>query len=163
MRDRATNPKLKVAERMIAMVAQLNGGPLADTGGVTCWSCHGGHVRPSRLAVARWQEERDRHFVGDLASAPDPVKLTMAVYNASLGVSCDYCHEPGNWKSDQKAPFKTAQRMSAMIDTLPPFLPAGARTQCFMCHKGSTTPATRPGVGVSLSGDGPRTRSSHAP
>ncbi len=142
MRDRTTNPKFAIAAQMMAMVAQLNRGPLADTGGVTCWSCHEGQLRPSRVAAARWQEERDRTFAGDLASAPDSVKLAMAVYNASLGVSCDFCHVPGDWKRDQKGPFKMVARMSTMIETLPPFLPAGARTQCFMCHKGRTAPAT---------------------
>jgi hypothetical protein len=144
MRDRTTNPKFAIAARMMVMVTQLNRGPLADTAGITCWSCHEGQLRPSRVAAARWQDERDRNFVGDLASASDTVKLTMAVYNASLGVSCDFCHVPGDWKRDQKEPFKMVERMSTMIETLPAFLPPGARTQCFMCHKGRTVPATSP-------------------
>lgn len=138
----ATRPAFATAQRMMAMVAFLGGGPLAGTSGVSCWSCHRGQRRPSRIPTERWQQiQRDR-FVGPLATQPDDVQLTMAVYSASLGVECGHCHVDGDWTSALKPAHATASRMSAMVSELPRFLPAGARTQCFMCHQGRTTPAT---------------------
>lgn len=64
----------------------------------------------------------------------------MSVYSASLGVGCDHCHDPADWKSAIKPAFATAQRMGAMFAVFPRFMPPSARTQCYMCHKGSRQP-----------------------
>jgi hypothetical protein len=74
---------------------------------------------------------------------PDNRKMAMAVYNVSLGVACDHCHS-AEWKSAEKKPMKRMTLISAMFDEFPKYMPPTARTQCFMCHKGTTKPEARP-------------------
>jgi hypothetical protein len=69
------------------------------------------------------------------------------VYDVTLGVSCDHCHAPPDWKGAEKKPMKMVARMTALFDEFPKYMPATARTQCFTCHKGHIKPPPRaPGV-----------------
>jgi len=138
----ASKPAFTTAQNMHRMVAALNAGALDEVGEISCWSCHGGQQRPSRLpresldaALAQWPSA--------LSSAPESRKLTMAVYNVSLGVGCDHCHS-NDWKNVDKAPMKLVARMNGMFTEFPKYMPATARTQCWMCHKGTTRPQLRP-------------------
>lgn len=135
-----TKPAFGVARNKVRMVQVLNQ-QLEDVGQLSCWTCHGGQVLPSRLPRASLDAELAR-WPADLASAPEGQKLTMAVYNVSLGVACDHCHS-ADWKKADKAPMKLVKRMSAMFDEFPKYMPPTARTQCFMCHQGSTRPPAR--------------------
>ena len=36
--------------------------------------------------------------------------------------------------------MKLVKTMNAMFEEFPKYMPATARTQCYMCHKGSTKP-----------------------
>jgi hypothetical protein len=126
------------AWNMSRMVQALNEDHLRDIGEVSCWTCHGGQVKPARqprppldAELARWPAE--------LALSPDSLKIAMAVYNVALGVGCDHCHV-ADWKKSEKAPMRTVAKMSAMFEEFPKYMPERARTQCFMCHKGSTKP-----------------------
>jgi Photosynthetic reaction centre cytochrome C subunit len=139
-----SRPAFAVAKRMIAMREFLERDGLADTSGVTCWSCHRGQRRPPRVPFEAWESIMKRRFTGSLASVPEDVQLTMAVYSASLGVECTHCHVDGQWTATGLPAHATARRMNEMITKLPQFLPAGARTQCFMCHQGKVRPALRP-------------------
>ena len=38
-------------------------------------------------------------------------RLTMAVYNVTLGVDCGHCHTLDDWKSAAKAPMKQTPAM----------------------------------------------------
>ena len=76
--DDERKPQFATARKMFQMVKYLNENQLAGTSGVTCWTCHAGQTKPSRLPrplldaeLARWPAE--------LASGPDNVKLTMTV------------------------------------------------------------------------------------
>jgi hypothetical protein len=40
--------------------------------------------------------------------------------------------------------MKLIPKMLSMFDEFPKYMPKGARTQCYMCHKGSTKPELRP-------------------
>jgi hypothetical protein len=131
-------PPFETARKMIAMVAELNK-LLAPRDPIACVTCHGGQVRPERQPrplldeqLARWPQE--------LAAAPEPLKITMAVYNIALGVECAHCHS-ADWKARDKAPMNTVPVMNQLFTVFPAYMPAGARTQCYMCHKGSTDPA----------------------
>lgn len=135
----ASKPQWQVAQNMGRMVQALNGEQLAKTSGVSCVTCHGGQNMPSRLPAEKWQAIAAQWP----ASAAESSKTTMSVYSASLGVGCDHCHDPADWKSPVKPAFATAQRMVAMFEVFPKFMPAGARTQCYMCHKGNVRPAPR--------------------
>ena len=140
----ASAPAYRTARQMVAMRAFLERGALAGTAGVTCWSCHRGQRRPPRVPTEAWELIQATRFVGPLATVPEDVQLTMAVYSASLGVECAHCHVPDQWTATSRPTHATTRRMSEMITTLGPFLPPGARTQCFMCHQGQPRPARRP-------------------
>jgi hypothetical protein len=137
----ASKSTFGTAKNMTRMVAALNEGALKDLGEISCWTCHGGQQRPSRqprealdAALAKWPAE--------LASAPESQKITMAVYSVALGVECDHCHA-ADWKSTEKPAMKTVERMNGMFKEFPKYMPSTARTQCWMCHKGSTRPRLR--------------------
>ena len=106
------------AQKMMQMVAAVNANQLAGTSGVACWTCHQGQRTPSRLPQAALAAERDR-WPASLADASDGLKLTMTVNNVALGVGCDHCHDPTDWKSSAKPPYKMYARMTAMFDVFP--------------------------------------------
>jgi hypothetical protein len=136
----ATRPQFAIAKNMAQMVQVLNAGPLADSQGVRCMTCHGGQIRPARIDPASWMKVRDTQWPASLAAAPDNLKLSMSVETASLGVDCSFCHDPSDWKSQAKPTFATTGRMNDMFEIFPKYMPATARTQCFMCHKGHQKP-----------------------
>jgi hypothetical protein len=133
------------ARNMYRMVQVLNQ-RLEGVGVVSCWTCHGGQQQPARQPGPPFDAEMAR-WPADLASAPDGLKVTMAVYNVALGVGCDHCHTGGDWKTAEKRAMKLVSTMTGLFDEFPKYMPAGTRTQCFMCHKGSTKPvAHAPGI-----------------
>jgi Photosynthetic reaction centre cytochrome C subunit len=134
-----SKPQFATARNMNRMVGELNDRLLRDIGTVSCWTCHRGQVRPSRLPRESLDAELTRWPV-DLSNTPENTKLTMAVYAVTLGVGCDHCHDPADWKDASKRPMQMVSRMNAMFAEFPKFMPPTARTQCFMCHKGSTKP-----------------------
>jgi hypothetical protein len=136
-----SQPPFATARNMSRMVELLNREPLRDIGEVSCWTCHGGHEKPARQPRPALDAELAR-WPADLASAPDSLKLGMAVYDVALGVSCDHCHV-ADWKRAEKKPMRTVEKMTAMFDLFPKYMPETARTQCYMCHKGSTKPKLR--------------------
>jgi hypothetical protein len=131
-----SKPQWTTARDMWRMVQLLNSDQLANTAGVRCVTCHGGQNKPSRLPVESWQAIAE-HWP---QTAADSLKTTMSVYSASLGVGCEHCHDPSDWKSAAKPAFATTLRMVAMFDVFPKFMPPTARTQCYMCHKGNKKP-----------------------
>jgi photosynthetic reaction center cytochrome c subunit len=139
--DDETKPTFGTARNMFRMVRVLND-DLRGIGEVSCWTCHRGHERPARLPRPLLDAELAR-WPADLASAPDSQKLAMAVYDVTLGVTCDHCHA-ADWKAQGKRPAERVPGMQALFDEFPKYMPAEARTQCYMCHQGSTKPPTRP-------------------
>lgn len=134
-------PQFRTAQGMARMVVALNEGALKGVGEVACWTCHRGDVRPSRVSRDVMDAELAK-WPATLASAPESVKLAMSVYNVTLGVSCDHCHT-ADWRQYEKAPMKLVSKMASMFTEFPKYMPATARTQCYMCHKGSTKPELR--------------------
>lgn len=57
----ASKPTFDFARRMERMVSGISDGPLRELGGVTCWSCHRGHVKPPRLPCADWESIATSH------------------------------------------------------------------------------------------------------
>jgi hypothetical protein len=136
-RDPSKRP-FAIAMKMQQMVDVVNA-KLEDRSGISCVTCHGGQLRPVRqprealdAQLARWP--------ADLAAAPDQLKITMAVYNVALGVGCDHCHT-SDWADRSKEAIRVVPLMNSLFQEFPKYMPAGARTQCFMCHKGSIRPA----------------------
>jgi formate-dependent nitrite reductase cytochrome c552 subunit len=124
---------------MTRMVDALNGEQLRGVGEIRCWTCHAGQVRPARQPRADFQAELAR-WPAELSAVPDSTKFAMAVYNVALGVTCDHCHDPSNWKAADKKPMKLVPRMSAMFEEFPKYMPEKAQTQCYMCHQGTIKP-----------------------
>lgn len=141
-----SKPAFATARNMLRMVRTLNEGPLKDIAEVQCWTCHRGNVKPSRLPREALDAEISR-WPTELGDATDQLKLTMAVYDVTLGVTCDHCHV-SDWKKVEKRPMTLVPRMNAMFEEFPKFMPPTARTQCYMCHKGSTKPPAGPEVGA---------------
>ena len=111
--------------------------------GVECSYCH---------VPDQWDLDEKPQFVtargrwpAILASAPDGQNLTMTAYARSLGVSCEYCHTTNDWKNTEKAPMRAMPTMLAMFDEIPKYSTVAARrSQCWMCHNGSTRPERQP-------------------
>ena len=127
-----------VASNMIRMVGVLNQ-KLAATDRVSCVTCHGGEVRPARQPREPVAEQLAK-WPADLVGAPEAQKITMAVYNVALGVDCGHCHVIGDWKSAAKPALRKVSLMNSLFEEFPKYMPPTARTQCFMCHKGSVRP-----------------------
>lgn len=142
----SAKPAFDFARRMAAMVRGLNAGPLAGRAPITCWSCHRGRTVPERLPTTAWEAIASSNalvFAGGHAEQ----EVTMSVYAASLGVECAYCHVPGAWADRSRPAHATARAMVAMFDLFPTFFDPAVRTprtQCFMCHHGSTGIARTP-------------------
>lgn len=140
--ENESKPQFDTARRMLQMVKALNENQLANTGGVGCWTCHAGQRTPSRLPRPELDAELAK-WPSALAGASEGVKLTMSVYDVSLHVACTHCHTGTDWKSDAKTAYKMVARMNSMFSVFPQYMPPTARTQCWMCHKGSPEPKRR--------------------
>jgi len=160
---RDDKPEFAFAGRMMKMVQGLNAGTLRDLGGVSCWTCHRGKVKPERMPRASWQDRLDkwpealklsaeeakkpaREVYRNVQSMPNSpaggLAMTMSVFAGALGVSCDYCHVPGHWDSDDKPAKRTARLMLRLFDEIPPYFEKSRQLsmQCYTCHQGSPKP-----------------------
>jgi hypothetical protein len=135
-------PPRAVARRMMAMVTALNEQLRSVGGHITCWTCHAGARVPSRIEPARWEPVLAAWPKG--APASNEVKLTMAVYSASVGRTCAGCHESNGTGPATEEAVTLVRTMNGLFTVMKEFLPPTARTQCFMCHKGRPHPQIRP-------------------
>ena len=136
----SSKPTFDFARRMGQMVRGLSDGPLKPLGGVTCWSCHRGHAIPARIPRESWESITTAH-AADFVGGRENLGLAMGVYAASLGVDCAHCHVSGNWKDGSKRQHAMVTTMASMFDLIPTYFDAAVRmprTQCYMCHQGST-------------------------
>jgi len=63
----------------------------------------------------------------------------MSEYSISLGVRCEYCHTPGDWKAAAKPSLQATRTMVALMGEFPKYFSyatASAFT-CFTCHQGA--------------------------
>jgi hypothetical protein len=160
-------PEFAFTVRMTKMQDGLNAGTLRDLGGVTCWSCHRGNAKPARMPRAGWEdrlakwpdalklkdadarkpvEEVYRNIQSLKGSSAGGLAMTMSVFSAALGVSCDYCHTEGQWDSDAKPAKNTARRMLGLFTEIPHYFESSRQPsmQCYTCHQGSTKPQRLP-------------------
>ena len=155
-------------ERMKKMTEGLSGGILRDLGGITCWTCHRGNVKPARMPRAswegllvRWPEELKlspedakksrRQVYKNIKSTPDTpagsLPMAMSIFAAALGVGCEHCHVPGRWDSDEKPAKVTARLMLEMFNEIPRYFDESQQPimQCYTCHQGSPKPERHSG------------------
>lgn len=77
------------------------------------------------------------------------LSIMEIAYNTSLGVRCDYCHDPKDWASDNKKQKRIARQMSGMVhDINEKYLKSidGLKSDnpvvnCTTCHRGQEKPA----------------------
>jgi hypothetical protein len=164
---RDDKPEFAFAGRMMKMVQGLNSGTLHDFGGVSCWTCHRGNLKPARMPRASWQDRLDkwpeslklsaedakkpaREVYKNVQSMPDAAAgsfaMTMSVFAGGLGVGCDYCHVAGKWESDEKPAKRTARVMLKLFAEIPPYFEKSRQPslQCYTCHQGSPKPQHAP-------------------
>ena len=122
------------ARNMMAMVGEVNA-RLAPRAPISCVTCHGGQPRPSRQP----RELLDPELAKWPAGFPETRRLAMAIHNVALGVNCEHCHT-ADWALRDSSMEKTTALMYSLFEIFPKYMPASARTQCYMCHKGSTKP-----------------------
>jgi hypothetical protein len=135
-----SKPPFAMTRKMIAMVRELNSGPLKTRGGVDCGSCHGGQKRPSRFPSSTLQQELGKWPV-ELPGTPQNVKFAMTINRVTLGAGCDHCHVPGDWTNESKPAFAASQEMARMFEIFPKYIDGKSfSTQCWMCHKGQVKP-----------------------
>jgi hypothetical protein len=69
----------------------------------------------------------------------------MNTYSYSLGVTCDHCHNIGQWESDEKPAKATARKMIVMTRALNQqnFAPR-VGVSCYTCHRGNPKPSLIP-------------------
>ena len=73
------------------------------------------------------------------------LRQIMAAFRAGLGVQCAYCHEPGDFASDDNPNKNIARGMMRMVDELATRFPDGKRhVTCYTCHRGTITPLMVP-------------------
>jgi photosynthetic reaction center cytochrome c subunit len=72
---------------------------------------------------------------------------TMQFISASLGVECEFCHEPKAFDKDDKKPKRTARKMMEMMFAINKDNFAGHReVTCYSCHRGNAHPQAIPAV-----------------
>jgi photosynthetic reaction center cytochrome c subunit len=77
----------------------------------------------------------------------DDLVPTMQFITASLGVECEFCHEPKAFDKDDKKPKQTARKMMAMMFAINKDNFEGHReVTCYSCHRGSANPVAIPAV-----------------
>jgi hypothetical protein len=138
-----TKPTKATARKMSEMVTLINGKLLRGVGEVSCWTCHGGQTQPARHPKQTIDAQLER-WPAAIATAPEDVKLRMAVYSSATGLRCTECHAPDNWKRFETDKMRIVPRMAALFTRIQPFMPETAVTQCYMCHKGENKPNKEP-------------------
>ena len=71
------------------------------------------------------------------------VSQIMRTFTAGLGVQCVYCHQQGNFASDENPKKEIARHMIQMTKRINAEFPDGKlRVSCFTCHRGEAEPKT---------------------
>jgi hypothetical protein len=73
------------------------------------------------------------------------VSQIMRTFTAGLGVQCVYCHQQGNFASDENPKKEIARHMIQMTKRINAELSGGKlRVSCYTCHRGDAEPKTAP-------------------
>jgi hypothetical protein len=77
---------------------------------------------------------------------------TMQFISASLGVECEFCHEPKAFDKDDKKTKQTARKMMEMMFAINKDNFEGHReVTCYSCHRGNAHPQAIPAVATEQS------------
>lgn len=73
------------------------------------------------------------------------VGQVMRTFTAALGVQCVYCHEMGNYASDENPKKGVARKMIKMTQQINGNFPDNKMyVSCYTCHHGEAQPKTAP-------------------
>ncbi len=78
-----------------------------------------------------------------IKSEEELMRETMIVISRQLGVNCTTCHNPENFKSDQKMEFKVAKehmKLTQLLIDSGMDGKKGPKATCYMCHRGELKP-----------------------
>src|ERR1044072_9677651 len=83
--------------------------------------------------------------LGDIS--PAAFYATMHLVRASLGTTCDHCHDPQHYEADTKPAKVTARRhMRMVLDVNKNVFEGRTVVTCNSCHRGSLLPVAVPTV-----------------
>jgi hypothetical protein len=89
--------------------------------------------------------------------SPSELYATMHLVRASLGTTCDHCHDVEHYEADTKAAKVTARRqMQMVIDLNKNVFEGRTAVTCNSCHRGSSRPVSIPTVEQGLFPDSTR-------
>jgi len=75
----------------------------------------------------------------------DEVRPAMGAFRSALGVQCTFCHEMGNFASDENPHKDKARMMITMVrDVNAKFNDGKEHVTCYTCHRGKTEPESMP-------------------
>jgi hypothetical protein len=73
------------------------------------------------------------------------VSQIMRTFTSGLGVQCTYCHEQGNYASDENPKKEVARKMIRMAQKInAEFEDSKMHVSCYTCHRGEAEPKTAP-------------------
>lgn len=150
----------RTARQMFQMLGFIKTTYFGKQPKVSCWTCHRAHSSPEKLALDPAAAERIAKMI-DVPAADQQkpaeqvfkniqvfqgvpagrIATAMAGISTSLGVRCNFCHNPDDFASDEKDAKKTAREMIKMRNDLAAkFQTPGNPIGCFTCHHGHQTP-----------------------
>jgi hypothetical protein len=69
----------------------------------------------------------------------------MRTFTAGLGVQCGYCHQQGNYASDDNPKKIAARKMIELTQAVnAKFADSKMHVTCYTCHRGEAEPKTAP-------------------
>jgi hypothetical protein len=79
------------------------------------------------------------------------VRIMGQGYSRSLGVTCNHCHVPGQWASEDKPTKQVAREMHTMVTAIntqyiakiPNLRGERPTVNCMTCHRGQAQPNTQ--------------------
>ena len=109
------------------------------------------HAAPGPLSQANLNgkkaEEQFKNIQVLKGIPADQFIPTMQFIGASLGVECDFCHDPKAFDKDDKKPKQTARKMMEMMFAINKDNFEGHReVTCYSCHRGNAHPQAIPAV-----------------
>jgi photosynthetic reaction center cytochrome c subunit len=111
---------------------------------------HSGQNPPLQPTTSVGPKKAEEQFknIQVLKGVPaDDLIPTMQFITASLGVECDFCHEPKAFDKDDKKPKQIARKMMEMMFAINKDNFDGHReVTCYSCHRGNAKPLAIPAV-----------------
>jgi hypothetical protein len=109
------------------------------------------HTAPGPVSAAnssaKKTEEQFKNIQVLKGIPADQLIPTMQFISASLGVECEFCHEPKAFEKDDKKTKQTARKMMEMMFAINKDNFEGHReVTCYSCHRGNAHPQAIPAV-----------------